>query len=75
MAVITVDRARVQRAREVENALASVRIEGLEPSDEAKAMFQRYVDGAVTSEELDRGFDMYFDRKYGPLRLPGNERS
>ena len=75
MAVVTVDRARVQRAREVENALASVRIEGLEPSDEAKAMFQRYVDGEVTSEELDRGFDMYFDRKYGPLRLPGNERS
>jgi hypothetical protein len=75
MAVITTtDRARMQRAREVDNALASVRMEGLEPSDEAKAMFQRYVDGEMTSEELDRAFDLYFDRKYGPVRLPGNER-
>ena len=73
MAVIT-DQGRAQRQREVENALASVRMEGLEPSDEAKASFQRYVDGELTSEELDRAFDMYFDRKYGPVRLPGNER-
>jgi antitoxin VbhA-like protein len=74
MAVIT-DRGRTQRAREVENALASVRMEGLEPSSEVKALFQRYVDGELTSEELDHAFDMYFDRKYGPVRLSGNERS
>lgn len=64
MAVIDTDQARTQRTKEVENALASVRMEGLEPSDEAKAMFQRYVDGELTSEELDRAFDLYFDRKY-----------
>ena len=75
MAVITTHTARTQRAREVDNALASVRMEGLEPSDEAKAMFQRYVDGEMTSEELDREFDLYFDRKYGPVRLPRNECS
>lgn len=75
MAAITTDQARTQRAREVENALASVRLEGLEPSDEAKALFQRYIDGEMTSEELDRAFDLFFDRKYGPVRLPGNERS
>jgi hypothetical protein len=75
MAVITRDTARTERAREVDNALASVRMEGLEPSDEAKAMFQRYVDGEMTSEELDREFDRYFDRKYGPVRLPRNECS
>jgi hypothetical protein len=73
MAVITTDRARTQRAKEVENALASVRIEGLEPSEEAKVIFQRYVDGELTSEELDRTFDRFFDRKYGPVRLPRNE--
>ncbi len=65
MAVTTTDRARTQRAREVENALASVRMEGLEPSDEAK----------LTSEELDRAFDMFFDRKYGPVRLSRNKGS
>jgi len=75
MGFITTDRARMQRAKEVENALASVRMEGQEPSDEAKAIFQRYIDGELTSEELDRTFDLFFDRKYGPIRLPRNERS
>jgi hypothetical protein len=73
MSVVTPDRTRTQRAREVENALASVRLEGLEPSQEAIAMFQRYVEGELTSEELDRAFDQFFDRKYGPVRLSRNE--
>jgi hypothetical protein len=73
MAIATINRTRVQREREVENALASVRMEGLEVSPEAKAMFQQYVDGDVSPEELDRAFDQYFDRKYGPVRLPRNE--
>ena len=75
MSVITTDRTREQRAREVENALASVRMEGLEPSDEATALFQRYVDGELTSAELDRAFAVYLDHEYGPVRLPRNERS
>jgi len=59
---------RTHRALEVENALASVRMDGLEPSDDAKVLFQRYVDGEVTSEELDLAFDRYIHRKYGPVR-------
>ncbi len=70
MAVTTTDRAQTQRANEVENALASVRMEGLEPSTEAKIVFQRYVDGELTSQELDLAFDVYLDGKYGPVRLP-----
>jgi hypothetical protein len=73
MSVTTIDRTRTQRAREVENALASVRMEGLEISSEAAAMFQQYVDGEVTSEELDCALDRLFERKYGPVRLPRNE--
>ena len=73
MAVTTLDQTRIQREREVANALASVRMEGLEVSSEAKVMFQKYVDGEVTSEELDGAFDRYFDRKYGPVRLPRHE--
>ena len=73
MAVTTLDQTRIQREREVENALASVRMEGLEPSAEATGMFQRYVEGDLTSEELDRAFDRYFDRKYGPVRLSRHE--
>jgi fido (protein-threonine AMPylation protein) len=52
MAVIT------PRVREVENALASVRRQGLEPSDEAKAMFQRYVDGQLSSRKPGRAIDL-----------------
>jgi hypothetical protein len=74
MAVITTDKARAERVREVENALASVRMEGLEISPEAESIFQQYVDGELSSEELDRALDDYFDRKYGPVRLPRNER-
>jgi hypothetical protein len=72
MASNTINRTRAQREREVENALASVRMEGLEVSPEAQAMFQQYVDGDLRSEELDRALDLYFDRKYGPVRLPRN---
>lgn len=73
MAAVTSDPARAQRAKEVENSLASVRMEGLEPSDDAKALFQRYIEGELSSEELDRAFDVFFDRKYGPVRLRRNE--
>ena len=73
MATTTTDRTRTQREREAENALASVRMEGLEVSSEAQAMFQQYVDGDLSSEELDRGFERYFDRKYGPVCSPRND--
>ena len=72
MAVITQDRAKEQRAREITNALATVRIEGLEPSAEAHAIFQRYVEGELTSGEMGRSIDQLLDREYGPVRLPGH---
>ena len=72
MAVITQDRAKEQRAREITNALATVRIEGLEPSDEAHAIFQRYVEGELTSGEMGRSIDQLLNREYGPVRLPGH---
>lgn len=75
MAVKTPDRTRTEREREVENALASVRMEGLEISSEAQSIFRRYVDGDLSSQELDRALDRYFDRKYGPVRLSRNERT
>lgn len=75
MAVVTTDRAREQRAREVDNALASGRMEGLEPSPGAMAIFQRYIDGELTLEEMGAAIDEYADREYGPVRLPRNERS
>jgi hypothetical protein len=75
MAVKTLDQTRIQREREVENALASVRMEGLEPSAEANDIFQRYVEGDLTLEEMGRAVDQLLDRQYGPVRLSRNERS
>jgi hypothetical protein len=75
MAVITENRAREQRAKEIENSLASGRMEGLEPSAGAMAIFQRYIDGKLTLEQMGTAIDEYADREYGPVRLPGNERS
>lgn len=75
MAVKTLDQARIQREREVENALASVRMEGLEPSAEAMGIFQRYVEGDLTLTEMGCAVDRLLDRHYGPVRLSRNERS
>lgn len=75
MAVITSDRAREQRAREIENSLASGRMEGLEPSAGAMVIFQRYIDGELTLEQMGAAIDEYADREYGPVRLPRNQRS
>lgn len=74
MAVLT-DTGRAVRAMQIENALASVRMEGIEPSAEGKAIYQRYVDGELTNEEMGREIDNYFDRKYGPVRISGNDPS
>jgi hypothetical protein len=72
MATVMVSLDRVGRALAVENAVASVRLEGLEPPDEAKTIYQRYVNGELTLDEMGRAIDDYADLKYGPVRLPRN---
>ena len=72
MAVL-VELDRAQRASNIDNALATGRLEGLEPSDEAKAIFQRYVDGELTLHEMGRAIDEYAEREYGPVRLSRND--
>ena len=71
MAVLT-DTRRAERALLIDNALASGRMEGLEPSPGAMAIFQRYVEGELTMEQMGRAIDEFADREYGPVRLPGN---
>jgi hypothetical protein len=72
MAATTLGQTRTQREREVANALASVRMEGLEPSAEARGIFQRYVEGDVSLNEMGRAVDQLLDRQYGPVRLSRN---
>jgi len=59
-----------KRASDVEEALASVRLEGLEPSIEALAIYKRHVDGEISIEEAGKEIEAMHDRKYGPVRLP-----
>jgi hypothetical protein len=73
MATITTDSAQEQRAAAMTNAIASVRLEGLEPSREATAIFQCYVDGELSAGEMGDAIDALLDNEYGPLRLPGNQ--
>ncbi len=42
---------RERRAFAVRNSLGSLAIEGLDPGPEAKAIFQRYIDGELTLKE------------------------
>lgn len=70
MAVLT-DTGRAVRAEEMDDALATGRMEGLEPSAGATAIFQRYVDGDLTLEQMGRAIHEFSEREYGSVHLPG----
>ncbi len=46
------DPHRASRQANIDSAIASVRLEGLEPTDAALAIFDRYVDGEISIEEM-----------------------
>ena len=69
------EQERAKRLEPVRQALASVRLEGLEPGEEALAIFQRYADGELTREEMGAEIDAMHDRKYGPVPVSRNGRS
>ena len=75
MEAVIVDHMRAQRVSEIDNALASVRLEGLEPSHEAQTIYQLYVDGELTADEMDFAIEQHLNREYGPVRLPQHQRS
>ncbi len=66
------EQERAKRVEEVRQALASVRMEGLEPGDHAKSIYQRYIDGELTLQEMGAEIEALHDREYGPVPLPGN---
>ncbi len=61
-----------QREQAVKNALSSVRMEGLEPSNNATAIFQRFVDGELTLAQMDSAFDEHLNSLNGFLSLSRN---
>ena len=65
---------RIKRRSEVQQALASVRLEGLEPGEVAQSIYQRYADGELTLEQMGAEIEALHDREYGPLPLSRNGR-
>jgi hypothetical protein len=60
---------RARRTRVYEEALASVRLEGLELDEKAKALYQRYIAGELTLSEVGSATDELDDREFGPVSL------
>jgi hypothetical protein len=66
------DQERTEREDRVARAVASVRLEGLEPTEEAKAVFNRYVAGDLTTEEMAAEIRALNAREFGPIHVPGD---
>lgn len=66
------ERERAGREEDYRQALASLRLEGLAPGTEARAIFQRYVDGELTIEQMGAEIDTLHERRIGPVRLSGD---
>jgi hypothetical protein len=66
------ERERAERLARIERAIASVRIEGLEPTDTAMAVFDRYVSGELTIEKMGSEIRELNAREFGPLHVSGD---
>jgi hypothetical protein len=62
-----------KREADLQDVLASLRIEGRQPS-EAMAIFERYSAGEFTKAEMGAAIESLHERKYGPVRLSRDER-
>jgi hypothetical protein len=64
------DHERSDRQARVARALASVRLEGLEPTEAAKAIFDRYAAGDLTTQEMAAEIRVLNDREF-PTHISG----
>jgi len=66
------DQERTERQARVVRAAASVRLEGLEPTEAARAIFDRYVAGDLTTQEMAAEIRALNARQFGPLHVSGD---
>jgi len=66
------DQERSDRQARVARAVASVRLEGLEPTEAAKAVFDRYVAGHLTTQEMAAEIRALNAREFGPIHISGD---
>lgn len=63
------DQERAARRAYVDESLATLNLEGLEPCAETQALSQRYIDGELTVMELGAEIRSLNARKFRPLPL------
>ena len=66
------DQERTERQARVARALASVRLEGLEPTEAAKAVFDRYIAGELTTTEMAAEIRGLNARQFGSIHVSGD---
>ena len=66
------DQERAERRDRIERAKASVRLEGLEPTGAAKSIFDRYVSGELTIEQMGTEIRALNAREFGPIHVSGD---
>ena len=66
------EQERAKRQQAVDNSLASVRLEGLEPNDAGHAIFRRYVDGELTIDEMDEEIRALHALQFGSVHVSGD---
>jgi hypothetical protein len=71
--ITAVERAR--RTRVYEEALASIRLEGFKLDEDVKAIYRRYIDGALTLAEVGTAINELDDREFGPLPVSRHTHS
>ena len=64
------EQERAQRRAHIEQAMASARLEGLKPSESAKRIFDLYISGERTLDEVGAEIRALHARNRGSLRLP-----
>jgi hypothetical protein len=69
MSVTITDQERAERQARIERATASVRLEGLEPTESAKSIFARYVSGELTIEQMGAEIRALNAREFGPVHV------
>jgi hypothetical protein len=65
MSITITDQERAERQARIERATASVRLEGLEPTDAAKSIFERYVSGELTIEDMGEAIRALNAQEFG----------
>ena len=66
------DQERTERQARVACAVASVRLEGLEPTEAAIAVFDRYIAGELTTREMAAEIRALNARQFGPIHVSGD---